>query len=277
MPIPYFAIQSGCIHPHPHNIHIHISSSRACSLGFGFKASKASFSSMTRVGTAISFSAFGKPPGLIVNMVPERPGYQTWGFLAPKSCHVRLSARIFIRTWSSGMVNGAMMYDVQLYQYMSACIHGLSQSPEYAGEMQKRYAAWGLKWNVRQLGFCSWTEANPRLKRILVDLPMLHLEAHMYIYIYMNVNANTTKMRFQRMRSMHICIYIKSLLVEATQICQAVPQPVGFRSAEFVWFVSQELPKIPGFHIILFPAFWACSKQTNRHHYKNLTICFWHT
>lgn len=184
MPIPYFAIQSGCIHPHPHNIHIHISSSRACSLGFGFKASKASFSSMTRVGTAISFSAFGKPPGLIVNMVPERPGYQTWGFLAPKSCHVRLSARIFIRTWSSGMVNGAMMYDVQLYQYMSACIHGLSQSPEYAGEMQKRYAAWGLKWNVRQLGFCSWTEANPRLKRILVDLPMLHLEAHMYIYIY---------------------------------------------------------------------------------------------
>lgn len=97
---------------------------------------------------------------------------------------------------------------------------------------------------------------------------------HICIYIYMNVNANTTKMRFQRMRSMHICIYIKSLLVEATQICQAVPQPVGFRSAEFVWFVSQELPKIPGFHIILFPAFWACSKQTNRHHYKNLTICF---
>ena len=35
---------------------------------------------MTRVGTAISFSAFGKPPGLIVNMVPEGPGANVGDF-----------------------------------------------------------------------------------------------------------------------------------------------------------------------------------------------------
>eukprot|EP00438_Fugacium_kawagutii_P014121 Skav213967 [mRNA] locus=scaffold2200:156667:159817:- [translate_table: standard] len=51
----------------------------SCSLGFGFRASRPSFSSITKVGTAISFCAFSNSLGLICKWVQKM--YAAWNRL----------------------------------------------------------------------------------------------------------------------------------------------------------------------------------------------------
>ena len=68
------------VYPQQTKHHPRSQASPACSLGLGFRASSASFSSITRVGTAISFCALGKSLGLICRWVPWRNPLEEMGW-----------------------------------------------------------------------------------------------------------------------------------------------------------------------------------------------------